>query len=124
MKGTISAFGNPAVWWICSILAIAFAVMLAKGKFKGKRGTFIVILGICANFLPWLLVTRCTFAYHFFATVPFIIFAAVYVLKYFEDRNPKLAPIKWVWLCAAVVLFAMFYPAISGVPASTEYIRF
>lgn len=123
MKGTISAFGNPAVWWICSILAIGFAVMLAKGKFKGKKGTFIVILGICANFLPWLLVTRCTFAYHFFATVPFIIFAAVYVLKYFEDRNPKLAPIKWIWLCAAVVLFAMFYPVISGVPVSSDYIK-
>ncbi|MEE0681710.1 MAG: hypothetical protein U0M20_05785, partial [Christensenellales bacterium] len=123
IRGTISAFGNPAVWWICSILTIAFIVMLIMNKFKGKKGTFITTVGIGANFLPWVLITRCTFAYHFFATVPFIIFAAVYVLKYFEDRNPKLAPIKWIWLCAAVVLFAMFYPVISGVPVSSDYIK-
>jgi dolichyl-phosphate-mannose--protein O-mannosyl transferase len=35
-----------------------------------------VFVGILANLLPWVLVTRCTFIYHFFATVPFIILSA------------------------------------------------
>ena len=76
-----------------------------------------------ANYLPWVLVTRCTFAYHFFASVPFIVFITVWLIREFDERHPKLRRVKWAYLGLVVLLFALFYPVISGAPASIEYVR-
>lgn len=78
-------------------------------------------MGIAANFLPWVLVTRCTFIYHFFGTVPFMLICAMYALKSWEDRDKRVATFKWVWLGVAIVLFIMFYPVLSGTPVSVDY---
>lgn len=111
---TISAFGNPAVWWVCSLGAIVFIVRWLLGKINKEGGMFVLLIGIAANYLPWVLVPRCTFAYHYFATVPFIILATVYLVRELDEKKPQLSCAKWVWLGAAVVLFALFYPVISG----------
>jgi len=83
----------------------------------------VLLVGLGANYLPWVLVSRCTFAYHFFASVPFIILLTLYLLRDMEQKRPELKWIKWIWLGVAVALFAAYYPVISGVPASTDYIK-
>ena len=123
MSSTISAFGNPAVWWVCSAGAVALMLRMLSRKYKGNNGTFVLLIGLGANYLPWVLVSRCTFAYHFFASVPFIILLTLYLLMDIEERRPELKWIKWVWLAVAVVLFAVYYPVISGVSAPTSYIK-
>ncbi len=122
-SSTISAFGNPAVWWVCSAGAVALMIKLLRGKIKGSEGIFVLLVGLGANYLPWVLVSRCTFAYHFFASVPFIILLTLYLLSYMEERKPELKWIKWAWLGIAVVLFILYYPVISGAPAPTSYIK-
>jgi dolichyl-phosphate-mannose--protein O-mannosyl transferase len=119
---TIASFGNPAVWWTCTVCTFVLVYELLAGKIKKHRGIFVTLVGLGANFLPWVLVTRCTFIYHFFATVPFIIICSVFVLKHFEERNGRLAWIKWAWMGAALLLFILFYPAISGLVASRGYL--
>ena len=84
-----------------------------------------------------MFVTRSTYAYHYFSTVPYIILASVYLLKYIEDINEynlslegakrtfirKLIPnIKYIWIVLTIVLFALFYPVISGLEVPREYI--
>ncbi|MDO4567970.1 MAG: glycosyltransferase family 39 protein [Clostridia bacterium] len=123
MAGSISAFGNPAVWWLSTIGTVALGAGLLSKRVKSEKGMTIAFIGIAANLLPWVFVTRCTFIYHFFGTVPFIILCAVYLLKALEERLPSLAPVKWVWLAIALVLFAMFYPVLSGTPASVDYVN-
>ena len=123
MSSTISAFGNPAVWWVCSGGAAALIIRLLQGKIKGSRETFVLLVGLGANYLPWVIVSRCTFAYHFFASVPFIILLTLYLLMDVEGRRPHLRWVKWVWLGVTVALFAAYYPVISGVPATTSYIK-
>ncbi len=123
MSSTISAFGNPAVWWICSAGAVTVMIKLLNGRLKGNEGIFVLLVGLGANYLPWVLVSRCTFAYHFFASVPFIILLTLYLLMDIERRRPKLKWLKWAWLGVAVALFAAYYPVISGVPAPTDYIK-
>ena len=143
--GTISTFGNPAVWWVCFVGTLTFVIMLLLGKIKFNTDAFMILMSIASAMLPWMLVSRCVFVYHYFATVPFIILASVYVLKHYEDKycyfevnkamlnsktpgtpNPKpwVKYIKWVWLILAVVLFCLFYPVISGLHVSKAYIRF
>lgn len=118
---TLTASGNPAVWWISSVGAVALFVLWSLGKIKKDRALQVICIGILANFLPWTLVSRCTFIYHFFATVPFILLATVYLLKSWEDRDPAAKPVKWVWLALALLLFILLYPGISGCPISYEW---
>ncbi|HWS30652.1 MAG TPA: phospholipid carrier-dependent glycosyltransferase [Clostridia bacterium] len=119
---TISSFGNPAVWVVSLFGAAALSVKLLRGKVKYEKGMFVLIVGACANYLPWVLVTRCTFIYHYFATVPFILLLTVYLIKDMDERKPHLRYVKWAWLTVAVLLFALFYPALSGVEVSKNYI--
>lgn len=117
MASSISSFGNPAVWWVCTIGIGVLTVKLLRRELRVNRGLFIILVGICANFLPWVLVSRCTFIYHFFATVPFIIFGAVWLLWQFELRMPHLGwlrRVKWIWMALCLALFLIFYPVLSG----------
>ena len=113
---TLTASGNPAVWWVSTVGAVALLFLRVSGSVKPDRAQQIFCVGVLANYLPWVLVPRCTFIYHFFATVPFLLMAAVYLLQKGEERYPKLACVKWIWLGLAVLLFVLLYPGLSGLP--------
>jgi len=121
---TLTASGNPAVWWIGSIGALILLAQRLLGTVKRDRALQILCIGVLANFLPWVLVPRCTFIYHFFATVPFMLMAAVYALQQWEKREPQVAALKWIWLGAAVLLFILLYPGISGLRIPTGWAAF
>lgn len=137
-SGTISSFGNPAVWWACFAGTLTLVLMFLRRRIKLNDEVFIILVSMASAILPWMMISRCVFIYHYFATVPFIIFASVYVLKYYEDKyyyfelpEGELLParkkgviyIKWVWLGLAIVLFGVFYPVISGLHVSRSYIN-
>lgn len=131
--GTISSFGNPAVWTLCSLatIALVFVLIIHRRKFPLEAWFVFVCLG--SSLLPWVLVSRSTYAYHFFASVPFITLAAGLLIGYWEDvsaykrsqegRGPGFVPwIKYIWMTVAGVLFVLFYPVISGLEVPYEYI--
>jgi len=84
----------------------------------------IFTVGVLANYLPWVLVTRCTFIYHFFATVPFILMATVYALQKLEQKYRDARYLKWFWVGLAILFFILLYPGISGLPVSFEWASF
>ncbi|MDO4573124.1 MAG: phospholipid carrier-dependent glycosyltransferase, partial [Clostridia bacterium] len=118
---TMSASGNPAVWWVCTVGALGLLVARICRRVEPDRALWVLLVGVLANYLPWVLVPRCTFIYHFFATVPFLILAAVYLLRCIERAYPVLKPVKWVWLGLAALLFILLYPGLSGYPVSPEW---
>lgn len=120
---SISAFGNPAVWLPCSLGTLVLAARLLRGSIRREKGMFVLITGLCANYLPWVLVTRCTFAYHYFATVPFIILCTAYLLRDVEARHGAVGWARWAWLGICAGMFVLFYPVISGLPAPEWYIH-
>lgn len=88
MRSTIVSFGNPAVWWT-GIAAIVASMIIAWKK-RDKKMT-VIFVAFALQFCPWMLVTRCTFIYHFFTSVPFVILMIVYCAKYFiESRKTRL----------------------------------
>lgn len=121
---TLSASGNPAVWWVSAIGAVALLWARLSKRIAPDKALQIFCVGILANFLPWVLVTRCTFIYHFFATVPFILMATVYALQKLEQRYPEANFIKWFWVGFAVLFFALLYPGISGLAVPAEWASF
>ena len=131
--GTISTFGNPATWTACTIATAALIFVLIFHRKKFTLEAWFLFVCMASSFLPWVLVPRSTYAYHFFATVPYITLAAGYLIGYIEDvdackREEKglkpgnIGKVKYVWMAIAGVLFIVFYPVISGLEVPREYI--
>ncbi|MDL2235014.1 glycosyltransferase family 39 protein [Christensenellaceae bacterium OttesenSCG-928-L17] len=124
---TITASGSPAVWWLCTIATFAYigkSIYRFVYRYAQKsNATPVVFAGLCANYLPWILVTRCTFIYHFFTTVPFIILCAGLLLQQAEEKKPQLAWVKWAWMGATILLFLLLYPGLSGLEIPLVYAR-
>jgi dolichyl-phosphate-mannose-protein mannosyltransferase len=122
---TIALLGNPLVWWVgfaCIIFILSFELVrlaTASGRWLDRTGLPAVFITVFFFFqwLPYILISRVTFIYHFYVNVPFLCLAAAYFIsKYWSSRWMKLAAI--AYFAGTVAMFALFYPVISGVPAS------
>jgi dolichyl-phosphate-mannose-protein mannosyltransferase len=119
----IVALGNPAVWWV-GIIAIISTLWIGLKK-KDKTVLFLFI-AMCANYVPWMLIARLTFIYHFFAMLPFMIFCIVYVIRHVKESNPRsnLDPLVYSYYAVVLGLFIMFYPILSGATVSRSYVDY
>ena len=117
----ISLMGNPAIWW-AGIPASLYMVYLWINE-KDRKALFLTI-GYLAQYLPWILVPRYTFIYHYFASVPFITIMIVYSLQRITANRPKLKWLPYAYCALCVILFLMFYPAMSGLEVPNSYIEF
>ena len=117
---SISCMGNPAVWWT-GLFALLF-VRFRWWKGEAGRNGFYVVLAFAAQYLPWVLVPRSTFIYHYFASVPFIIICTVMFVDWLRGRSARKARLfAGVLIAAALILFAAFYPLESGLPTLRAY---
>ncbi|MFH0802245.1 MAG: glycosyltransferase family 39 protein [bacterium] len=117
---SIVSMGNPAVWW-SGILAVIAAIVL--GIKKKDWMILAVLVGLAAQYVPWMLVPRLTFIYHFFASVPFMIFCLVYVIRHLEEIYPVVRRLVPAYLGLVFLLFLMYYPILSGMLVSKSYVE-
>ena len=123
MVSSISCMGNPAVWWF-GLVAIVYVFARVCWDRRASRSQMIVIIGFASQFLPWVLVPRSTYIYHYFASVPFIIMASVLLLRDIRRRSRTAFDVTTcVLLASAAALFGMFYPLESGLPAPRSYVQ-
>lgn len=122
MGGVISSFGNPIVWWT-GLIGLVGLIVHSIAKKRMDNTTLFLLVGFGAQFLPWSLITRATFIYHYFASVPFIILAFALLMKRWYARWKGA---KWVAIAVvvlALIVFALYYPALSGLPVSRAYLN-
>ena len=119
MASTISSFGNPAIWWT-GILAVIAAFVAAL---KRNKTMILVVAAIVAQYLPWIIISRATFIYHFFPILPFFMLAIVYVIKNLLEKGINKYII-YGYLLLTMVTFILFYPAVSGMVVPKTYIDF
>lgn len=120
VKEGISAFGNPLVWWT-GIVAFFYCAYLALRKRMRTAGFLCV--AYLAQYLPWFFVTRITFIYHYFPSVPFIALMIGYSMKQFYHTNPVVwRKVLTTYAVCTIFLFAAFYPVLSGMPVSVSYV--
>ncbi|MEE1200584.1 MAG: phospholipid carrier-dependent glycosyltransferase [Christensenellales bacterium] len=121
MISSISCMGNPAVWWF-GFGAMVFIVLHACITRRASESHTMVIISAASQYLPWILVTRSMFIYHYFATVPFIILASVLFLQWLRQRSEAVFRSFVILLCvSALLLFIAFYPLESGLPVLRTY---
>lgn len=112
MFASIAGFGSPVVWWGGTAALAALGWRQASGR--GSRAGAACLVMFSAQILPWMLVTRSTFLYHYFPGAMFGLVALVLWLGQTEERTAKRRAA--VLLALALALFVWFYPAISGLP--------
>ena len=120
LSENISAFGNPIVW-ISGLLAFFYCVYDAI-KNRDKNAIFLVV-SYLAQLLPWTFVTRTTFIYHYFPCVPFLVLMIAHFVYKTYRKNKAIKPYFIAFTVISVLLFIMFYPAISGFPVNGDYVR-
>ena len=116
LQGSIAGFYNPVICWagLFCILLLLWRQVSARGTAKGAG----VLILYASQLLSWMLVSRCTFMYHYFPSSVFALTAIVLVLTQMkrQDRAKKIG----AGLCiVALVCFAWFYPVLSGLPVPT-----
>lgn len=119
LSGSASTMGNPFIWWM-TVPAIIFATVIAY--YKKDRRMVPVLAAYWSQYLPWILVSRLVFIYHYFSCVPFAIIAIVYVMEYFIETYPKAKRYCYIYAAACGVLFVLFWPVLSGYPVERSYV--
>ncbi len=144
---TITSFGNPAVWWVgfatmVLLIVKAFRIdeyiakLVSKPKTESPEATtapikvarrwdpaalFIVVVFLF-SWLIYIFIGRATYIYHFYLSVPLLCFALAYFINKIWSKTWGKA-LTIALFVAVVALFAVFYPVISGVPVSSDYVH-
>ena len=131
---TIMCMGNPWVFYIGAV-AMLGALAACAAKYLNLRSGIslrqgdgdltlpVLAVGFLAQYLPWVLVPRSMYIYHYFASVPFIIMATAWWLDRLPRSRPRLRTcVMALYLVGALVFFVLFFPYASGWLTSTEWL--
>ena len=118
VKSVIGACGNPLFWWTG---LGAMAAMVAKG-IRGDRMAWFILAGYLSCLLPWVTVERCAFIYHYFPATVFLALALGRCLRDCQRRSLTRRDYTGPILASGCgILFALYYPALSGLTYTTAY---
>ncbi len=133
---TISVLGSPLFWW-SGVPALLWSFW---GAFK-KRAfpALVAAVGFLSAYIPWVLVPRCTFIYHYFTAVPFMLIALLWAMRNLSGLPALSAPLfslgkggsalavtRWhalvfLFLAVHAALFVVFYPVLTGTLTTQAY---
>lgn len=116
----IYAMGNPVIWW-AGIIAVLASLFIAFRK-RDQR-ILVILIAFAGQFLPWALVSRSTFLYHFFSALPFLILLIGYLFEYLVEQKPQAIYGVYAYLGAVLLAFILFYPILSGISIDKSYIE-
>ncbi len=120
-KMTIVSLGNPVIWLIA--LVGVFVTGYQLWRLPKLTGLHLVVISFLAQYLPWVLVSRVAFIYHFYPCLPlFYFFGTVFLEAFWRlgSRGKKLVYSCWI---GAAVLLVIYYPVLSGLPVPDWYIN-
>ncbi|NJL49082.1 MAG: phospholipid carrier-dependent glycosyltransferase [Leptolyngbyaceae cyanobacterium SM2_5_2] len=143
---TIQSMGNPALWWLstASVLGLGLsqigrwrtrasqsqslsAQRPNPGHFHGEGRSFVagfILINYLANWLPWMLVSRCTFLYHALGMVIFSALALAWLLaRWLDSRYRFHRLLAWMMLGIIALSFWFWLPVFLGSPLSPEALQ-
>jgi dolichyl-phosphate-mannose--protein O-mannosyl transferase len=126
-RSTIVLMGNPVIWWIGFAAIVIVSAVIVNHVYSKKftlrdhlPEVFLAVL-FFFQWLPYVLISRVVFIYHFYVNMPFLCLAsAFFISKYWRRKRVKILSVAFFVL--VIAMFVLFYPAISGSPASPSTI--
>ena len=136
---SIFAFGNPIIWFggLAAILFSLYRAALPRRYRVPENGmiwhlrsttydsTYVFLfVGLLAQYLPWVLVPRGTYIYHYFASLPFLMTAICLCFDRNDQKTERISKIiAAVFIAAASVLFILLFPYASGLNVSCGWLE-
>ncbi|MDJ0578895.1 phospholipid carrier-dependent glycosyltransferase [Crocosphaera sp.] len=82
----VHAMGNPILWWLATgaiiILSLFILIILVKQTYNSYFAFLsFILINYFANLLPWMLVSRCTFLYHYMSAYSFSLLAISLIIE-------------------------------------------
>ncbi|KKS64570.1 MAG: hypothetical protein UV34_C0037G0001 [Parcubacteria group bacterium GW2011_GWB1_42_6] len=117
--GKIYFSGNPILWWLAGLSVLAIIVLSFFKKYRRNLEPifFILIVGYFANLLPFILVDRVAFMYHYLPAVCFaIMILSILLAKFWPEKKAILLAILFLVLVGFISLMPFSY----GIPISQE----
>ena len=113
---TIVNLGNSILWWL-AIPAFCFAAF-----FTLKRrhfGVSFALLAVVAHYLPFALISRASFLYHFMGALPFMIMLLAFALHTLWRAGRFGREMAAFCVTAIILAAAYFYPVWTAQPLPT-----
>lgn len=112
----IAAFVNPLLCWagLASLPVLGYHALRRR-----DRNALFILVGYLAQMLPWVFISRITFAYHYFPATVFLVLGLCYVFDLLRQRG-RLGSV-YCFTAVCLVLFAVFYPVLSGLEVPQNY---
>ena len=82
--------------------------------FRRDTTAGFILVGYLAQLLPWTLITRLTFEYHYFPCVVFLVLSLGYCFKLIRLHNRRWKLYIGSFVAVSAAVFVLFYPALSG----------
>ena len=139
LQHSIFSFGNPVVWWgALAAVAAGAAFWLREKHYQVENslqrwhlrslsfepGYGFLFISLLAQYLPWVLVPRGTYIYHYFASIPFLILITALCLNFGgKAAEKKMKLIGAIYLFAAFVLFVLLLPYASGMASPVWWLE-
>ena len=117
----VSAFGafvNPLLCWGGLIALFGLGYLAIRRR---DRVSAFLLAGYLAELVPWIFITRTTFEYHYFACTVFLTLALCRIFALMRDNSGRWRRPVFAFTAGCVALFALFYPALSGLTVSLKY---
>lgn len=118
-RETITAVGNIIIWWTGIISTI---YLLIKTIRKKDKNSFLLLIIILSLWIPYSVIGRVMFLYHYFPVLPFLILSIVLMFKDIVEKSKKDIIIP-IYLVLALAFFVIYYPVISGKVVDNNYIE-
>ena len=117
---SIACFSNPLLCYagIPSILA-TFVIALRKRT----RADLIISIGYITALVPWMVVSRCVFAYHFYPTSMFMMMSIAYIAQLSLERWPRLKKFWIIFAVLVLLVFIIYLPVLCGFGTSVNYVK-
>ena len=95
-----------------------FVLVWCVAARREKKALFL-LLAYFAQLVPWMFITRITFAYHYFPCSAFLVLVLGYVFALMRDNTKIWRVPVWGLTALQAAVFAFFYPVLWGAQLET-----
>jgi dolichyl-phosphate-mannose-protein mannosyltransferase len=118
----IYLLGNPFVYLATSLAMLWLIVFLIRQRFKNKIALFL-LFGYLANLLPFAVIHRPMFLYHYLSALVFAIMTLGFLIDQHKDEHAKKCTFIALFV-VAFLTFIYFSPILYGIHTPGVFERF
>ncbi|MBR2676069.1 MAG: phospholipid carrier-dependent glycosyltransferase [Solobacterium sp.] len=117
---TIACFTNPLIS-LAGLISVPVTLYEAVKQKSLSAG--LILIGFFSALLPWTLIDRCVFAYHFYPSSVFMILAIVCAFRMQNQHRRRPSLLMKVFELASVAVFIVYLPILTGFGTRLDYVH-